>query len=122
MMPSTPLSTPQEIRNEALRNSLRLVEIDIKGCRNKSCVMQQFSEALLLPDTFGRNWDALIDVLRDLQATDIKQGLILMILGAESLHREAPEDYAVLRDILEEWSAEYEPTKVAAYLFDSSLH
>ena len=117
-MPSMPLSTPQEVRNKALRNSLRLVEINIKDCRNKSSVMQRFSEILVLPDTFGRNWDALIDVLRDLQATDTKQGLILMIFGAESLHRDAPEDYEILSSILEEWSAGYAPNKLNTYLFD----
>jgi Barstar (barnase inhibitor) len=33
---------------------------------DKASVIDQFAEALKLDETFGRNWDALADVLRDL--------------------------------------------------------
>ena len=33
---------------------------------NKAAVIDQFAEALKLDESFGRNWDALNDVLRDL--------------------------------------------------------
>lgn len=117
-MSLTSLSTPQEIRNEARRNSLHLVEINLTGCYDKKTVMQRFSDTLSLPATFGRNWDALLDVLRDLQAANNEQKLILLVIGADPLHRNAPEDYEILRTILEEWSAEYGPNKVTTYLLD----
>lgn len=103
----------------ARRNSLHLVEIDLTSCCDKKSVMQRFSDTLSLPATFGRNWDALLDVLRDLPATNNAQKFVLMVLGAEPLHRDAPEDYEILLTILEEWSAEYGPNKVTTYLFDS---
>lgn len=118
-MTLTPLSTPREIRNEARRNSLHLVEIDLTGCRDKKSAMQRLSDTLSLPASFGRNWDALLDVLRDLQVDNNEQNLILMVLGADLLRRNTPEDYEILRTILEEWSAEYGPNKVTTYLFDS---
>jgi hypothetical protein len=33
---------------------------------DKAIVMDQFAESMKLDETFGRNWDALVDVLRDL--------------------------------------------------------
>ena len=115
-MPSS--FTPQEIRIEARRNSLHLVEIDLTGCRDKKSVMQRVSDTMSLPESFGRNWDALLDVLRDLQVANKEQNLMLMVHGAGLLHRNAPEDYQILSSILEEWPAEYNPNQVTTYLFD----
>ncbi len=51
-------------------------------------LMDMLSEALGLPDWFGRNWDALRDVLRD---PDLRNDVsTVVIAGASHLWREHP--------------------------------
>ncbi|CAM5250244.1 barstar family protein [Rhodanobacter lindaniclasticus] len=39
---------------------------DLAGCRDKQELLRRLAVSLQLPDTFGHNWDALADCLRDL--------------------------------------------------------
>ncbi|HEY8985902.1 MAG TPA: barstar family protein [Streptomyces sp.] len=41
------------------------IAIDLDGVTDKAGLMDRFADGLNLPDWFGRNWDALADVLRD---------------------------------------------------------
>ncbi|WP_416974651.1 barstar family protein [Streptomyces sp. 4F14] len=41
------------------------IAIDLAGVTDRAGLMDRFAEGLRLPDWFGRNWDALADVLRD---------------------------------------------------------
>jgi hypothetical protein len=41
-------------------------QVRLKPDSDKAEVMDRFAEALKLDKTFGRNWDALVDVIRDL--------------------------------------------------------
>jgi RNAse (barnase) inhibitor barstar len=50
----------------ALARFGEVFQVRLKPNANKNEVMDRFAEALELDETFGRNWDALVDVIRDL--------------------------------------------------------
>lgn len=80
---------------------------------NKAEVMEAFSEALTLPDWFGRNWDALADALGECDDTvviieewgsappDVAATLRDVIDAATELAWSGPDVYAVVDDELD---------------------
>ena len=71
--------------------------------------MTTFATELRLPDYFGANWDALLDLLRDLSWVD-SQEFVLVISNGESLARLRRHAHRILLEILTtavgEWRAE----------------
>ncbi len=54
------------LARNAGREDLCICRIDLAGCRDKDELMHRLMESLHLPASFGENWDALADCLRDL--------------------------------------------------------
>ncbi|HUH30491.1 MAG TPA: barstar family protein, partial [Rhodanobacter sp.] len=50
----------------ASANELHVCRTDLAGCTGKVDLLQRLHTSLSLPATFGRNWDALADCMRDL--------------------------------------------------------
>jgi RNAse (barnase) inhibitor barstar len=57
---------PTGAERVALARFGEVYQVRLKPHANKDEVMDRFAEALELDETFGRNWDALVDVIRDL--------------------------------------------------------
>lgn len=51
---------------EARDNGLCVCRADLLGCRDKADLLARLAIALRFPESFGDNWDALADALRDL--------------------------------------------------------
>lgn len=49
----------------AVADGQRVIVVDARRARGKMALMDTLAEALELPPWFGRNWDALADVLPD---------------------------------------------------------
>jgi hypothetical protein len=77
-----------------------VVTLDLHGVTDKAGLMDRTARALTLPDWFGRNWDALEDVLGDLSWRS-GDGHVLLL-------RSYPqgEELGILLDVLRS-SAEY---------------
>lgn len=73
----------------------------VRAGRDKASVLDGFASALDLPTWFGRNWDALVDALRELSA-DERRRLELVWDHTHELREAAPETYAIVVDILEQ--------------------
>jgi Barstar (barnase inhibitor) len=91
----TPEGTIHEVENppdpavlEAA--GIRLAEIDGLAIESKQDLMSALTGALELPGYFGRNWDALDEVLRDLGWLEA-DGHVLILRGASELRSRAPE-------------------------------
>jgi RNAse (barnase) inhibitor barstar len=76
----------------ALTRFGRVYQVRLPPRADKETVMTQFAEGLELEETFGRNWDALSDVLRDLP-----DGVLLV-----HDHGLKPDLAATLVDVLRE--------------------
>ncbi|MFC7521537.1 barstar family protein [Xanthomonas populi] len=88
---------------------LRILRVDLASCSDKHMLLLRLATQLDFPASFGRNWDALSDALRDLAWLPAAHGYALLIDGADILARTAPKDRNTLLDILDEaatsWAA-----------------
>ena len=87
------------LRAAAGSAGLRWSAIDLQRARGKRALLGAFARALAFPDTFGGNWDALADSLQDLSWLP-EPGWVLLLRGAADFAAAAPDDYAVLLEIL----------------------
>jgi hypothetical protein len=77
--------------------------IDLEGCADKRTLLLRLATQLDFPPGFGRNWDALTDALRDLSwLPAARRGYALLLDGADALGSQAPADFAILLDILDD--------------------
>ena len=85
----------------AAREELRVCHTDLSGCHSKGDLLRRLSASLELPATFGDNWDALADSLRDLRCIPA-WGYVLLFDHADDLRRSAEADFDILLGILDD--------------------
>ena len=85
---------------------LQVKRIDLAGCDNKPKLLLRIATALDFPGTFGRNWDALSDNLRDLEWMP-GDGYALLFDQAGELRDAEEADFDTLLDILDEASMDW---------------
>ncbi|AWN23335.1 nuclease inhibitor [Deinococcus irradiatisoli] len=89
---------PAEPRLAAAGAQVRLREVDLGRVRDKADLMLAFANDLSLGAAFGRNWDALYDVLSD---PDQAPGrLALVLCDFPTFERQQPRLAAELRRVL----------------------
>jgi RNAse (barnase) inhibitor barstar len=85
----------------AARDELHVSRIDLAGCRSKGELLHRLAASLQLPPTFGDNWDALADCLRDLDRMPA-WGRVLLFEHADDMRLAAEADFDVLLGILDD--------------------
>lgn len=75
--------TSDTLRLLAADNNWQFLQADVVGANTSELLFDALAEQLELPDFFGRNWDALLDCLRDLGGT--KHGVIVRLKGLPTL-------------------------------------
>ncbi|MFJ8281599.1 barstar family protein [Streptomyces griseoviridis] len=81
------------------------VTLDLDGVTDKAGFMDRVARALALPDWFGRNWDALADVLSDpgfWPEAAAGPGLLIVVTGWRPYAAARPDEWAVAQDVLKE--------------------
>lgn len=69
--------------------------VDGRACRTRAAFFEEAARVLDFPEYFGRNWDALLDCLRDVGAVAV------IVAHAENLLAdEPPTQIAILLDIM----------------------
>ena len=63
----------------ARTEGLRVLAVDLQGCRDKRTLLLRLSVQLDFPPGFGRNWDALADALRDFGWRPSETGYALLL-------------------------------------------
>ncbi len=86
------------------RAELRWVVVDLRRARGKHALLSACARGFLFP-SFGDNWDALADCLQDLSWL-AEPGTVALLRGAADFAVAAPEEYAMLLEILRA-TAEY---------------
>jgi RNAse (barnase) inhibitor barstar len=103
---------PRQIAEDASQAGLAAFRIDIGHAHDKEDFMGDLSKALKFPATFGGNWDALTDTLRDLSWL---QGKGYVIILEKSKHfaahhkHEFDEAVDVLKEAATFWKAQGKP-------------
>ncbi|HWX67484.1 MAG TPA: barstar family protein [Rhodanobacter sp.] len=85
----------------AARDELHVCRTDLAGCHDKDELLQRLAVTLQLPVTFGHNWDALADCLRDLGWIPA-WGYVLLFEHTDDLRHAAEADFNILLGILDD--------------------
>lgn len=98
--------------------------IDLMGCTSKATLLLRIAVALDFPTSSGRNWDALVDSLRDLQWLQAK-GYVLLFDAAGELHEHDEKSFDTLVSVLDEarayWADQHVPMWAFMALRDRDL-
>ncbi len=95
---------------------LQFATVNLGHAKDRTAVFAELDRALKLPDHFGRNWDALADVLEDRQWLG-KHGRVVVVAGATAYRRDHPNDWATLEEILAEACEFWKERHVAFWVF-----
>src|SRR6185437_11887377 len=88
----------EALDGEAHDKGLCVCRADLIGCRGKDDLLARLAVALRCPDSFGGNWDALADVLRDLSWLPAT-GVALLCDHAGELRDGGDATFATLEDV-----------------------
>ncbi|MFJ9122285.1 barstar family protein [Streptomyces sp. NPDC102394] len=85
-----------------------VVTLDLDGVRDKAGLMDRCTRDLMLPDWFGRNWDALADVLSDPGVWPEEaagKGLLVVVRNWRPYAEARPEEWETAVDVFTHASA-----------------
>jgi RNAse (barnase) inhibitor barstar len=85
----------------AARDELQICRTDLAGCHDKNELLRRLAVSLDLPATFGHNWDALADCLRDIDRLPA-WGRVLLFEHTDEVRHAAEADFDVLLGILDD--------------------
>jgi len=85
----------------AHHDELIVCRTDLAGCHDKQDLLQRLAVSLQLPASFGHNWDALADCMRDLGWLPA-WGHVLLFEHVEELRQAAVADFNILLGILDD--------------------
>lgn len=101
----------------AMRDAgLRVTTIDLHGCNDKRTLLARIAAQLDFPQSFGGNWDALSDSLRDLSWLKAN-GYALFFSDADGLQEDAEKEFDTFLDVLAEASAAWSRQDVPFWAF-----
>lgn len=80
------------------------VKLDGQHITNKSALLTVVAQAFQFPDYFGRNWDALNDMLTDLSWLPAA-GYVIVWDQAHELQNSSPQDWSTAVEIFQDMAA-----------------
>jgi len=91
-------SHAEDILDATRESDLLVSRIDLAGVVEKEALFDRIAAALRFPEWFGRNWDALLDCLRDLSWSNSRRHVLIV----ENVKGLSAEDRGDLIDVLAE--------------------
>ncbi|WP_329290115.1 barstar family protein [Streptomyces pseudovenezuelae] len=86
----------------------RVVTLDLDGVTDKAGLMDRCARDLRLPDWFGRNWDALADVLSDPDlwpGDGVEEETVVVVRHWDRYAEARPDEWATAREVFAQASA-----------------
>lgn len=109
------------LRRATADEKLAWMELDSAGVRDKESLLEACAFSFDFPDSFGSNWDALSDCLRDFSWRPAR-GYVILWHGGAALAEAAPDDFAtaleIFRDAATYWK---ERARVFIVLLDHAV-
>jgi RNAse (barnase) inhibitor barstar len=90
-----------DLARRASREELHVNRTSLAGCRDKAGLLQRLAMSLKLPASFGYNWDALADCLRDIDRLPA-WGRALLFEHTDELRQAAAADFDMLLGVLDD--------------------
>lgn len=106
----------EPLRAAAAHAGLKLATVDLAKAKDKATLFAEIDRALALPGHFGRNWDALADVLEDRDWLG-KHGRVVLLAHAGAYRKDHPTDAHMLEEILGEASEFWQERHVPFWVF-----
>lgn len=78
----------------------RVVELDLAGVADKAGFMARCADHLTLPEGFGRNWDALRDLLTDTGWLPAGSHTLVLVTGWHTYRAAAPGEWRSVERVL----------------------
>ncbi len=94
-------ATPEDVRHTVEHAGWRFGYVDGWTHQDKGALLDAFAQTFAFPDYFGRNFDALLDCLRDLS-----EPTVLLWDGWGPLAREDKQAFDVAVDVLNQRAGE----------------
>ncbi|MFF4508591.1 barstar family protein [Streptomyces sp. NPDC001401] len=82
-----------------------VVTLDLDGVSDKAGLMDRCARDLRLPDYFGRNWDALADVLSDpgvWPEDAAEKGLLVVVRNWQAYAKASPQEWETAQEVFAE--------------------
>lgn len=109
------------LRRAAADQKLAWLDLDAAGVCDKESLLEACAFSFDFPDSFGSNWDALSDCLRDFSWRPAR-GYVISCRGGAKLAEASPDDFAtaleIFRDAASYWKAK---GRVFIVLLDSPV-
>ena len=100
------------VQSAAKKAGYAFFHIDGKKIERKEQLLNAFATALRLPESFGHNWDALEECLRDLEAGS-SDGYVIFFEHIDGLLAAHPDQFEtlveILRDAVAAWKEDDTP-------------
>jgi RNAse (barnase) inhibitor barstar len=110
------IGAAEPLKSAAAHAHLRYCTVDLGKAKDRATLFAELDRALALPDHFGRNWDALADVLEDRDWLG-KRGIAIVLAHAAAWKKVHPHEWATLEDLLGEAAEFWKERNVAFWVF-----
>ena len=112
-----PWSGPVEpLKTAATHAHLKFSSVTLAHAKDRAALFAALDRALLLPEHFGHNWDALADVLEDRDWLG-KTGRVVTFTSTREYRAEHPTDWATLEETFGEAAQFWKERHVAFWVF-----
>jgi hypothetical protein len=102
---NVPLNTETaEVQQAVEEAGLHFIHLNTETVLRKSEFLHYVQDALHFPAPWGHNWDALLDLLRDLSWLP-EGGYVLLFTGMESFAEHSRMDYSAALEVMDEAAA-----------------
>lgn len=91
--------------------------IELRGCVDKTALLERCAGVLRFPSWFGHNWDAFFDCLIDLASARRARGCVIVLRRAGELRASSPEAFDTARSILADAAKVWSERGVAMRVF-----
>lgn len=111
-----PLDGAADLIEAARQNAYAVFRVDLAGTSDKQEMLQAIGTALGFPESFGHNWDALLDCLADLGWAPA-EGYVVILEHCDGIHGRAEAEFVQTLQIFEAAANEWREQGIAFWCF-----